>query len=375
MRNKLLQTFALGTWSFLCVLPVLLKTGPNVVTLTYFAGSKNLWEGVSPYGWLEPGADLFFYPPFFAAAWKIFGLLGPIAGVLFWVFVNALVFWWGISQWFLIKNEINKWLWFFWIATAIELDISLRYQQANALLAGLILWSLSALKDRRMGLSGFLMALATHLKVFPLLIALAIALPLDIAFFASYVASCFILLGLPALAVGFPEVLWLHWEQFQSTTADFSQRQLLDLRACLSRLGMESLGALAQKGAGLLGGLTLLLYRLRVPNPEFSWGLWYTSFVTLLLAITPKAESPTFVWAAPGYLFLAKALNSKAKLLLGFIAFSMTIVYSSILPKAWVLSFTENYLSKTFANFAFWGLSSFLLLREIVFKKQKGPLN
>jgi len=375
MKKKLLQTFALATWSFLCVLPVLLKTGPNVVTLTYFSGAKNLWEGLSPYGWLEPGADLFFYPPFFAALWGAFGLLGPMPGILLWSFLNSLVFWWGISQWFQIKKDQSKWLWFFWIATAIELDISLRYQQANALLAGLILWALSALRERRMGLSGFLMALATHLKVFPILIAFAIALPLDLAFFASYSASLLILLGLPALAVGFPEVIWLHWEQFQSTTADFSQRQLLDLKACLKRLGSETLGALAQKGTGLLGAIILLGYRFRVPNSKFVWGFWYTSFMTLLLAVTPKTESPTFVWAAPGYLFLAQSKSAKTKWLLALIAFSMTLVYSSLFPKMWVLALTENYLSKTFANWAFWALSSFLLIRESVFKKQEGLVN
>jgi len=375
MKPKVRQALALATWSFLCVLPVLLKTGPNVVTLTYLAGSKNLWEGLSPYGWAEPGADLFFYPPFFAAFWKAFALLGPKPGILLWAFVNSLAFWWGVSQWFQIQKNQSKWDWFFWIATAVELDISLRYQQANALVAGLLLWSLGALKERRMGLAGFLMALATHVKVFPILMAAVIFLPWDLAFLGSYAASLLVLLGLPALAVGFPEVVWLHWEQFQSTTADFSQRQLLDVAACFKRLGYEGLGKLLQKTTGFIGGLALLGYRIKFSNNQLAWGLWYASFVSLLLAITPKTESPTFVWAAPSYLFLSRALGPRAKWILVGISFCMTLVYSSLFPKAWVSGLTTDYFSKTLANWLLWCLSTLLLVREIVFKKQKGPVH
>lgn len=359
------QSSLLGLWSFLCVLPLLIKTGPNIVTLTYLEGSQRLYQGINPYLPSETGADLFFYPPFFAVFWKLFSIWGEPAGILLWSFINSFIFWWGVSQWFEIKKNQSKWAWLFLICTAIELDISLRYQQANALLAGLILWGLSELRNHKDVKAALIFAFATHLKVFPVLIALVIALPKNYLFSLSYFSALGLFFCLPALIVGFPKALELHWIQLFSTTADFEKRDLLDMASCLKRLHLPQLGLMISKGVTVAGGIVLVLYRVLTKNKELSWTIWYSSFMAYLLVIVPKAESPTFVWVAPAYLFLMEK-GQKTNWLLLILAISLTLAYSSLFPRSWVDWMTWEYTSKTLANFVLWGFASWLLVREKV---------
>lgn len=358
------QASLLGLWSFLCVLPVLLMTGPNVVTLTYLEGAERLFEMGNPYLPPSPGRDAFFYPPFFAALWKGLALLGAKPAILFWAVLNSVVFWWGVSCWFLIQKKQGAWAWFFLLCAAVELDISLRYQQANALLAGLILWALAEFRDRHFGRAGFLLALGTHLKIFPILFAGLLFVPFQLAFGASFVGALLLLFLVPAFIVGIPEALSLHLEQIYSTTQDFSQRQLLDLVAFFSRLGFSELGKTLQIGTALIGSIVLLVYRWRTPIAKFSWGLWYTSFASLLLAVVPKTESPTFVWVAPACLFCWLKVP-KWRWFWMIVGLFLTLVYSSAFPKSLVYALTHDYNSKVVANFLLWIASSFLLIREM----------
>ncbi|NBX77408.1 MAG: DUF2029 domain-containing protein [Proteobacteria bacterium] len=373
--QSLKQTAFLGMWSFLCVLPLLLKVGPNVVTLTYLEGTQRFYETGNPYLPPSEGRDFFFYPPFFAFIWKGFAWFGPKVGILLWGLLNSFVFWWGVSRWVTFSKKRSAWTWFFLICCAVELDISLRYQQANALMAGLILVALAEFKERHFGRAGFLLALGTHLKIFPILIAGFLFLPFHLAFGASFLGSLLLLFLLPASIVGVPEAVWLHWEQIRSTTQDFSQRQLLDLVAFFNRFGLPHVGRVAQVGTAVIGGVILFLSRVRIPHSRFPWGVLYSSFVSLLLAVTPKAESPTFVWVAPAYLLLFPKETRQERWLMAGVGFCLTLVYSSLFPRPWVSFLTQDYNSKVLANFILWGLSSFLLIREIIFQKQEAPVN
>jgi len=364
--RRLQQSIFLGLWSFLCVLPLLWKTGPNVVTLTYLEGSQRLYQGINPYLPSEIGADLFFYPPFFAAFWKLFAIWGDQAGILIWSFINSFVFWWGVSQWFEIKRNQSKWAWFFLIATAIELDISLRYQQANALLAGLILWGLSELRSEKKIRAAFILAFSTHLKVFPVLVAILVALPKNTLFAFSYLGALGLFFIWPAFLVGFQRAIEMHWVQLFSTTADFDKRELLDLATCLKRLHLTQVGVVLSRLVLVVGGGVLAWYRFLTPNRKFNWTLWYSSFMAYLLVIVPKAESPTFVWVAQAYLFVMAQVGPRLKWLLATLALSLTLVYSSLFPRPWVEWMTWEYTSKTLANFALWGFASWLLVREKV---------
>ena len=252
------------------------------------------------------------------------------------------------------------------ICAAIELDISLRYQQANALLAGLILWGLSEFRFEKYLRAAFIFAFATHLKVFPVLMALVLALPKNTFFALSYLGALAVLFCWPAGVVGFPRALQMQWMQVFSTTADFEKRDLLDLAACLKRLNLKLLGEALSKLVLLIGGLILVRYRWMTHNKNFNWTIWYTSFMAYLLVVVPKAESPTFVWMAPAYLFLGAETKEKGKYLVLLLGLVITLVYSSIFPRPWVEWMTWEYTSKTLGNFVLWGFASWLLIREKV---------
>jgi hypothetical protein len=95
----------------------------------------------------------------------------------------------------------------------------------------------------------------------------------------------------------------------------------------------------------------------------------------MLLAVTPKAESPTFVWVAPAYLLLLPKENRRQRWIMVLVGLGLTLVYSSVFPRPWVRFLTEDYNSKVVANFVLWGLSSFFLIREMIFQKAEAPLN
>jgi len=359
MKNKKIQqALILGLWSFLAVTPLLLTTGPNVVTLTYQEGANRFFSGINPYSPPSPGVDGFFYPPFFAAAWGVFDFLGPIPKILLWVFINSFVFWLGISEWLILKKNQSKWLWFFLVCVAVELDVSLRYQQSNAVVAGLILIALARLRESKNLKAAILLALATHLKVFPVLFALVLALPFHFRFAVSYLSALLLWFILPMSIVGPHQAFSLQWQELSFTTGDFSKRQLLDIAACLDRLGYEAFGKILQRTILILGSLILILYRAVTQNRKFEYGFWYSSFVSLLLLVTPKTESPTFVWAAPAYLFLVKDSSKRTLAILALIGLFMTLIYSSAFPREWVYWFRWNWTSKTLAVLALWLLAS-----------------
>lgn len=355
MKNKKIQqALILGIWSFLVVVPLILATGPNVVTLTYQEGASRLFSGINPYTAPSAGVDGFFYPPFFAALWGLFNFLGTLPKILFWIFLNSFVFWLGISEWLILKKSQKKILWFFLICAAVELDISLRYQQSNALVAGLILIALARLRDSKPIKAAILLALATHLKVFPVLIALVLMLPFHFFFAFAYLASLLAWFSLPMAIVGPQQAFSLQWQELSFTTGDFSKRQLLDIAACLSRMGYSELGKFFQKTILFVGSFFLIVYRGFTPAKKFEWGFWYSSFVSMLLLVTPKTESPTFVWAAPAYFLLLKDCSKRSSWILVLIGFFMTLIYSSVFPREWVDWARWNWTSKTLAVLVLW---------------------
>jgi len=365
-KKQICQCLFLSVWSFLFVLPLLLKGGPNIVTLTFQEGADRFFQGQNPYALPGQDTDVFHYPPFFAVLWGVFDILGISTKVLFWVFLNCLIFWLGISKWWLFERKQTPWAWFFLICTAVELDISVRYQQSNALVTGLILLALAAIRDRQMGRAGIYFAVATHIKVFPVFLALIVAFsfPVNWSFLGSFLGALLICFSVPSFLVGPQQTLWLHWAQFQAITQDFSRREMLDIAPCMARLGFSLLGKILQKGILFISAVVMVIYRLRNANDKFRWQYWYSIFVTTLLLVTPRAESPTFVWAAPAYLLFSQTNSRRVLWGLAFIGFFLSLIYSSafaVQPFEW---FRQNWTSKTLATLGLWLLSVNLLFGD-----------
>ncbi len=357
----MIQTLLLTAWSVAFVTPLLWAGGKNVCTLTFAEGATRFWSGISPY--LPPTVgDVFHYSPFFAMAYGAFEILPDRLEVFAFALLNAFVFWAGVSAWFRIRRSMSPWMWVALAGCAMELDISLRYQQTNALLAGLMLLGLAAYRDGKVARAGAFLALAVNLKVIPGVFALALVFPPRRRYVLALLATLALTIVLPGVVGGFG----LHAEQWRTIGADISQRHLLDLKSALERAGLPGMGELARIFVMAGAAVVFPLAWLTRPREGFSWGPWYTLGVATPLLLIPRVESPTFVWIAPAYLFLMERLGGSRRALLALVVFSITFVYTSLWPQSWWPEMRTFWASKSFGTLILWALAVNVLVRAYV---------
>lgn len=350
-RQVLLLTF----FSWALVFPQLSRNGLNVVTHTYDQAAHRFWSGQNPYAPSAHG-DQFKYPPFFAALYGPFAALpGPVQA-LAWAWLGIFVFWFGVSKFFMF-NRGSPWV--LWLALGLcsmGLDISVRYQQVNALLTGLLLWGLHAARDGRMGKSAALFFLNADFKILPGLFAFTMGVPPRARYWgaaAISLAACFIL---PSLQLGWTGNRQAHETWFGLLAGDLGARGILDIGTVLSRWGLGFFGNALRFVILFVTAGVLLGMRLR---GRTDWGYFYVLGACALLLFSPRTESPTFVLVAPAYLFLARAAwklraEQRGAALTGLaaVAFAITFCYSDAWPKSvWD---PRGYSPKTLGTLAIW---------------------
>lgn len=249
----------------------------------------------------------------------------------------------------------------------MELNISLLYQQINALLIGTTLYALALFRDRRFVQAGILLTLATNVKMYPGLFALALLFPVQKKYWLGLILGSVIALLAPAIWVGFRQNVELH--QFwigRLTEAASYVRDDLNLASVLARQGHRYLGSVLEcvlVAVSLLSVLLLKNYRSSI--------LWIVVGSTLILLINPRTESPTFVYVAPAYLFLTAVLfklKDNKVLWLGLsvlilCGFAMTFSFTDIWPKFLWNPGTYRYATKTIATLLMWTLAVFLAFK------------
>jgi hypothetical protein len=368
-KKYVYQVSLLTLVSFLSLLPLLLKIGPNIVTITLQEGSTRFWEGLNPYAHPAIG-DVFHYPPFFAMVYGFFAYLPPKVGCIAWGFLNSFIFCAGISSWYLFTKKTSVWAWIALLICSMELDISMRYQQSNALVIGLVLLALYFFKSEKFLLSGFLFALVTHLKIFPAFLAIVLLWPPNKKFTVSFFASLLLLFFTIVIVAGWDRTIYLHAQQYIAVSTDMQTRHLLDIKSCLERLGLPTVGLLLKLGVGLFTLLVFPLTRFLYPEENFPWGFWFTLTLSAFLLVLPRAESPTFVFIAPAYLFLMDKVKGKERFLLRLLLllamFLITFIYTDAWPKIFLKGIRMSWTSKTLGVFVLWGLSFYLITKPLV---------
>jgi len=356
------QVLFLVLWSFLLVTPKLATTGIEIVTQTYREGAVRFWGGGNPYASPQLG-DWFLYSPFFAMAYGALAHLPSKPQALLWALLNTVVFWTGVSSWFRFHRESSWVSWLALIGCSMELDGSLRYQQINPLLTGMILLGLAAYRDGNLTKAGWLLALGCNIKLLPAAFAGPLLVPLRKRYLFSLVGFSIFLILLPALAVGIRANLLLHWRQWLSLSGDLSQRKLLDIATVSWRLGWPLLGKVfwgivASATAGLMIGM-----RVSFQRGPFPWGLWISIGLSSLLLLSPRTESPTFVLLGPVYLFLAgeKGWLGRGATLISI--FFVSVIYNSIWPSFLKLPIQEFWASKALGTLLLWAVTVFISLR------------
>ncbi len=368
------QILILTVWSFLFVAPLLFTTGTNIVTRTFTEGALRLWSGVSPYQAPGPDTDVFHYPTFFAFAYRAFAFLPSVSQSLAWTLMNCLVFWAGVSAWFEIRKGMGVSYWLALAGCAMELDISLRYQQSNALIIGAVLLALAAFRDNRNVLSAGLFALGANLKVLPGIVALFLLFAGRKRFSTAFFLALGGLFLIPVLFFGFSRCWGLQVEHFLVVTRDLPQRHLLDIKSAFDRLGYGLVGTQI-RFLVLVSSLFLLLAgAFQFNKKEFPWEAWLFLFFSFFLLVTPRVESPTFVFIAPSYLLLMPRLGKLSRVFLLCAMFFLTVVYTSVWTAFFKFAFTEFWMSKSFATVVIWILSSSLLFKFVYQEFKRSPL-
>ncbi len=360
MKPFFRQVILLTLYSWLLLAPGLVKTGKNIVTQTYERAAHHIWLGESPYAPPNGNGDLFKYSPSFAALYGAFAYLPDRIQALAWALLGAFVFWTGVSRWKIFSAK-NSWL--HWAALALvsmELDISLRYQQVNALIVGLVLLGLADYRDKKFKSSGFWLALGTNFKILPGVFVFA--LPWCGPFLRSFGLTTLGLFLAPTLFLGPLGALTAHLDWGRALGSDMGSAGLLDLESVLSRLGFPLFGTTLRAGVATLTLLILLKLRKSAADGILT-ASGFTFVASALLLLSPRTESPTFVLVAPAYLLLVLEWTGDKKKnhylsTLAICAMLITFCYTDFWPKqAWDPR-AGNYFTKVFGCFGLWILSA-----------------
>lgn len=359
------QSFLLALWSTLWLIPLLLTTGPNIVTLTFEQGSDRFWAGQDPFAPATPGRDAFHYSPFFAMAYRLFCSMPGFLHSVSWVFFNAWVFWWAVGKWFQLSKKTSLWEWVALVGCAMELDISLRYQQTNPLLVGTILLGVASVRDGSALKGGLWLAFGANLKFIPGLFGLFLSYPPKKRFLVGLIGGSLLLWMAPALVVGWGQNIQLHWNQYRYISTDMVDRHLMDIKSCLERLGHGQLGSFLWQ---VVFGTSLSLLgisRLVFAGGNFPWRVWISLGLTLPLLVIPRVESPTFVLIAPAYLLLITHPNRFVKGIVCASLFFITVIYTSAWPRALEFGLQKYWSTKTLGVFGLWVLCILWLMVEL----------
>lgn len=328
----------------------------------------------SPFSEPNGKGDVFKYSPLFAQFYGAFGILPGPFQALAWALFNAFVFWAGVSSWFPFKR--GRFLWLCWIAASMELDISLRYQQMNALITGLILLGLSDFRNLRFKSAALWLSLGANFKILPALFLAALSLPWKKPYGFSALLGSLAFLVLPFAYLGIDSFLPLHFSWAQLLLRDLNSPGLLDIASALKWWGAGAEAEWLRKSI-LFASFGLIWLARKNGSPEGGWAGFYCVGVGCLLLCSPRTESPTFILVAPAYLFLfAEASKStRGKVFLGAILFLITICFTDLWPKALWDPREAKYSSKVLGTLLVWIWGSALILkaRSQVFSRGKFP--
>ena len=295
--------------------------------------------------------DFFKYTPTFALLFAPLAVLPFWLGLLSWNVLNAGALYWGLGR--VLQPEQA------FVARALVLfDTvgSMQNVQSNALVAGLMIHAFADLDRRRELRAAIAIAVATVVKIFPVLAAsFAVFRPYRLPRFAAFsVAAALVLLAAPLIVLS-PDQLAAQYRSFMAISRlDALDRGYSVMKQLHLWFGMDGPNWPVQ-----LAGVAILL----APLARFSvWGLarfrllYLASVLMFCVLFNHKSESPSFVIAVAGVAiwFAVSARDRFAWSVLAVVVVGTVLSSSDLMPVAIQRSVFDAYRLKTVPVFLAW---------------------
>lgn len=369
-QNPAFQWLVLVFIAVASVAPRFWRTGTNVVTETYRLAAQMFLSGQVPYGISFPGADRFEYSPLFCVLYAPFSYLPSSWQALVWTIFNAGFFWAGVLCWCNLKRPLKWYTVVGFVLCAMELNISLLYQQTNAFLIGLSLIALALFREKFFFAAACLLTIATNLKPIPGIFALPLFFFIDRKFWRGLIAASLFCLLFPAVVVGLTQDLELHLAWFKALTSTLTKTgsPQIDISSFLARQGAPTLGTILRYLILFLGLGALIG---NVWTWRIQWPLWITLACTTILLASPRSESPTFVFLAVCFPLLTLRdsegrLNPSHIAVLILCGILTTLVYTDLWPKNFLPFLKEAYFSKPIGALLLWIYALGVCLADLI---------
>lgn len=322
---------------------------------------ENLLAGRDLYGLNTGHQDFFKYSPTFALLFAPFSVVPFTVGMLLWNAVNAGVLYWSLGRVLPLEQA-------FAARALVFMDTvgSMQNAQSNALAAGLMILAFVDLERRREFLAALALALATLIKIFPIVGAVFVVFrPFRLPRFALWSALVGVGLVAAPLLVLSPEQLA---DQYRSWGAlarvDASPRGFSVMEHLHLWLGVDWPNWPVQ-----LIGVAILL----APLARYSyWGLrrfrrlFLASVLMFCILFNHKSESPTFVIALAGIAiwFAVSPRNRLTWTTLAIVIVATVLSSSDAMPEALQERYFEPYRLKVLPVLWVWLLTQVELWRR-----------
>lgn len=304
------KKLAVAAWVLIALaITIRLLTAHNIerhsVYPPYIGAARHWIAGQELYG---PDRMQFRYSPLFAAAFTPFTVLSDRAGNIVWRWLNFAAYLGALGWWIkgVMRPGADRRGLFLLLVIPLSVG-SLNNGQSNPLMVAAMLGAMASVCEQRWLLASALLALAVHLKLYPLALLLTVVAlwPREMIWrqtlmLAGAVASCFVLQS-PAY-VGAQFAGWLAFLSGDLRLDQMPGDAYRDLRLLLDVIGMKpshlTYFAFQLGGAAAVAVACLKMKTSAMPRRRF-YALVYALVACWILLLGPATESSTYILLAP----------------------------------------------------------------------------
>ncbi len=298
--------------------------------------------------------DKFLYSPTFAALMGLLAWLPNVVGLVAWDLLNTAVL--ALALWRLPGVDSRTKGLVFWFA-ALEFLVSLQHSQSNVLVAGLLVLSFGYLERDDAPAASLMLALAAHVKIFPLAAGALFLLYPQRRRLLAWTAAWLVVLGLLPLlfvSLGQLELLYGSWFRLHSASS----------HAAVCGVSVEGwlktwFGLRPPRPAILAAGGAVALTPLLNVKAHARFGFRLQALASVLMwmiIFNHLAEPPTFVIAMIGaalWYFCQPRTPLRTALAVATYFF-VSFAYSDLVPRTLRTQLVRPYMLKVVPIIAVW---------------------